>query len=87
MGIFYIFVLMFLALVAFILSQPMKAKSPALSHWIDYDQQDVKTYPPEYGKYLVVRKDGKIHWETWNMSGWAYNNNSIAKYACIVKPK
>lgn len=62
-------------------------KEPALSHWIDYDQQNLETYPTEYGKYLVVRKDGKINWETWNNSGWAYNNNSIVKYACIIKPK
>ncbi len=31
----------------------------------------------EYGKYLVVRKDGKTHLETFNGTGWAYNNNSI----------
>ncbi len=34
----------------------------------------------EYGKYLVVRKDGKMHLETFNGSGWAYNHNSIAYY-------
>lgn len=31
----------------------------------------------EYGKYLVVRKDGKTHLETFNGTGWAYNNNEI----------
>jgi len=76
-----------ISIIYIIFSKPMKLKSTALSHWIDYDQYNIKTHPTEYGKYLVVRKDGKIHWETWNMSGWAYNNNSIVKYACIVKPK
>jgi hypothetical protein len=31
----------------------------------------------EYGRYLVVRKDGKTHLETFNGSGWAYNHNEI----------
>lgn len=34
----------------------------------------------EYGTYLVVRKDGKTHLETFNGTGWAYNNNSIVAY-------
>lgn len=34
----------------------------------------------QYGKYLVVRKDGKVHIETWNGTGWAYNNDSIVAY-------
>lgn len=34
----------------------------------------------EYGRYLVVRKDGKTHLETFNGTGWAYNNNSIEWY-------
>jgi hypothetical protein len=38
----------------------------------------------EYGRYLVVRKDGKTHLETFNGTGWAYNNNSI-KYFYIPK--
>lgn len=33
-----------------------------------------------YGRYLVVRKDGKTHLETWNGTGWAYNNNVIEWY-------
>jgi hypothetical protein len=36
--------------------------------------------PKEYGKYLVVRKDGKIHFEVWNGTGWAYNQNSITHF-------
>ena len=38
----------------------------------------------EYGKYIVVRKDGKKHIETYNNTGWAYNNNSI-KYFYLPK--
>ncbi len=33
--------------------------------------------PDEYGKYLVWRKDGKFHLETWNNTGWAYNDKVI----------
>jgi hypothetical protein len=34
----------------------------------------------QYGKYLVVRKDGKTHLETFNGTGWAYNHNTIIAY-------
>lgn len=34
----------------------------------------------ECGRYLVVRKDGKKHLETFNGTGWAYNHNSIVAY-------
>lgn len=34
----------------------------------------------EYGKYLVVRKDGKIHFETFNGTGWAYNKGHISHF-------
>jgi hypothetical protein len=34
----------------------------------------------EYGKYLIVRKDGKIHFEVYNGTGFAYNDNSIVFY-------
>lgn len=34
----------------------------------------------EYGKYLVVRKDGKIHFEIYNGLQWAYNENSIIHF-------
>lgn len=34
----------------------------------------------EYGKYLVVRKDGKKHFETFNGTGWAYNHKVIEYY-------
>lgn len=34
----------------------------------------------EVGRYLVVRKDKKKHLETFNGTGWAYNDNSIVAY-------
>lgn len=34
----------------------------------------------EYGKYLVIRKDGKVHFEVYNGTGWAYNENSITHF-------
>lgn len=33
-----------------------------------------------YGSYLVVRKDGKKHLETWNGTGWAYNHKVIETF-------
>lgn len=41
------------------------------------------TKPKKYGRYLVKRKDGKIHSEIWNGSGWAYNGNTIIEYMII----
>lgn len=55
-----------------------------LNEWIPYDHKDVNTYPKEYGKYFVTRKDGKVHWETWNGIGWAYNHTVIIAYAEIL---
>lgn len=46
----------------------------------------VSEKPTKYGKYFVRRKDGKVHWETWNGSGWAYNGNSITHWSEIVLP-
>lgn len=34
----------------------------------------------ETGRYLVVRKDGKVHFEKFNGTGWAYNNETIEFY-------
>lgn len=33
-----------------------------------------------YGKYIVIRKDGKIHFEVYNGIGWAYNEKSITHF-------
>lgn len=54
--------------------------------WVTYNFEVIESRPPEYGKYLICRKDGKIHWETWNGSGWAYNNNEIRYWARISPP-
>ena len=51
--------------------------------WIDYSWDDKSTHPTEYGKYFVCRKDGKIHWETWNNSSWAYNHKEIVGWIDI----
>ena len=59
---------------------------PCVSHWVSFDFMKLETRPQKYGKYLICRKDGKIHWETWNGSGWAYNHNEIIFWAVIVPP-
>ena len=57
-----------------------------VNRWVAFDWLKIETRPTEYGKYLICRKDGKIHWETWNGSGWAYNHNEIRFWAVIVPP-
>jgi hypothetical protein len=54
--------------------------------WVAFDCFKIETRPTGYGKYLICRKDGKIHWETWNGSGWAYNHNEIRFWAVITPP-
>jgi len=34
----------------------------------------------KYGRYIVVRKDGKKHLENFNGTGWAYNHKVITHY-------
>ena len=55
-------------------------------NWVAFDCMKIETRPNKYGKYLIIRKDGKIHWETWNGSGWAYNHNEIRYWAEIKPP-
>ncbi len=55
--------------------------------WVSFDWTKVETRPTECGKYLVCRKDGKVHWETWNGNGWAYNHNEIRFWSKINPPK
>lgn len=57
-----------------------------VSGWVAYDWHKPETRPKSYGKYFVHRKDGKVHWETWNGSGWAYNENSITHWQEIEPP-
>lgn len=47
--------------------------------WLNYPEHK----PAEWGKYLIQRKDGKIHWETYNGTGFAYNNSVIIKWMKI----
>lgn len=55
-------------------------KAAFRSLWIDYDKGNIETYPEKAGRYLVQRSDGKIHFENWNNTGWAYNNKVIVCY-------
>ena len=59
---------------------------PCVGHWVLFDFMKLETRPKKYGKYLICRKDGKIHLETWNGSGWAYNHNEIRFWAEIKPP-
>lgn len=47
---------------------------------VEYKDTPLHKATIEYGKYLVVRKDGKKHLETFNGTGWAYNHNTIVAY-------
>ena len=66
------------------LNQPLR--QTAVSCWVAFDWNKIETRPTKYGKYLICRKDGKIHCETWNGSGWAYNHNEVRYWAVIVPP-
>ncbi len=56
------------------------------NNWIRYDWGRLETRPKEYGKYFVRRKDSKVHWETWNSSGWAYNGCVITHWMEVYYP-
>lgn len=56
-------------------------------YWVPYDHEDWKAKAKiRYGKYFVHRQDGKMHWETFNGTGWAYNDSVITHYADITPP-
>ncbi len=57
---------------------------PEILYPIEYIGTPEQKQIIEYGRYLVVRKDGKTHLEIFNTTGWAYNNNSI-KYFYLPK--
>lgn len=64
-------------------------KDANLTQWVKYSKNylDVKNRPKEYGKYEVYRKGcDKQHYETWNNTGWAYNNNDITHWREIKSP-
>ena len=53
-----------------------------LGEWAKYPN----TRPTEYGRYLVYRAGcKKMQFETWNNTGWAYNNKDITHW-CDVRP-
>jgi hypothetical protein len=56
------------------------------ANWIPYSFNILASRPKVSGKYFVCRKDGKVHWETWNGSGWAYNEASIKYWKDIKMP-
>jgi hypothetical protein len=55
-------------------------KIPPILNPVEYIDDPEHKSKIEYGRYLVVRKDGKTHLETFNGTGWAYNHNSIKFY-------
>tara|TARA_R110001599_G_scaffold332511_1_gene548001 strand:- start:42548 stop:42874 length:327 start_codon:yes stop_codon:yes gene_type:complete len=67
-------------------SKSQKSAIPCVINWVAFDWMKIETRPTKYGKYLITRKDGKRHWETWNGSGWAYNHNEIRYWAEIKPP-
>ena len=52
-----------------IFARQPRLQQTAISCWVAFDWNKTETHPTEYGKYLICRKDGKIHWETWNGNG------------------
>jgi len=50
--------------------------------WIEYNFNNSRPLVPD--RYLFQRFDGKIHFETWNGSGWAYNERSIKYFQPII---
>lgn len=54
-----------------------------IQNWLEFDFNTLEKRPKKYGKYFVMRKDGKVHWETWNGQYWAYNGNVITHFAEI----
>lgn len=43
--------------------------------------------PKDYGRYLVYRAGcRKMHFETWNNTGWAYNNRDITHWTDVEPP-
>lgn len=87
---FYIHNIGFKEYDAHILKQEIRGNNTryvAANNWVAYKFSIVSSRPKNYGKYLVYRKDGKIHLETWNGSGWAYNESVIEYYMHIINPK
>lgn len=73
----------------FLRQAQMEFVERSLKHilWVRYDFNVLSSRPLEYGRYFVMRKDGKVHWEVWNGASWAYNENSIMWWAKIELPQ
>lgn len=51
--------------------------------WLEYP----KHKPTESGRFEVYRAGAKKqHYERWNTTGWAYNNNDITHFRRIITP-
>ena len=64
-------------------------KESNLTDWVQYSNNwiDKDKRPKESGRYEVYRKGcDKQHYETWNNTGWAYNNNDITHWREIKPP-
>lgn len=58
-----------------------------LNPWTRYNWSDLESRPKEHGRYEVYRAGAKKqHYETWNGSGWASDNNDITHYRKIISP-
>ncbi len=51
--------------------------------WKPYNKD---SKPTKYGKYLVCR-NGKVHFEIYNGTSFAYNDNTITFFAEVNLPK
>ena len=62
-------------------------ENKSVGHWVKYDSKDTTTHPKKYGKYLVMTIHEKMFFETWNNTGFAYNNKVINYWTEIQTPK
>ncbi len=86
----YIFAIFFVCVILRLVYKKTRSKKSNETFnpdtWIKYNFMDLEKRPKQSGKYFVHRKDGKMHWETWNGSGFAYNDNSITYFRNILPP-
>lgn len=58
-----------------------------LGWWEKYDKDDWDAKRKmEVKEYFVHRKNGKMHWEMFNGTGFAYNEKTITHFADILPP-
>lgn len=61
-------------------------KNKDIIKWNPCNYKTGEGMPETAGSYFVCRKDGKIHKENYNGTGWAYNGNSIVYWVEIKSP-